>query len=286
MRRTAIAALLVGGLLVTACGDDDARPPTPLLTPAPTGRPTPAGGDGAAPRHHVTGVLTVATGEPAFEPWVDRRRTRDPGEGFEAAVAYAVAGEMGFTDDQVTWVRTTFDEAIQPGAKNFDFNLQQYSITPERAETISFSDPVLLEQPGDRRPRGLAGRGRHHGGRPEGRQVRRPGRHDEPDIHHRRHPARRRAVRVRRQRRRQGGARGRPDRRDRGRPADGVVHARRSRSRAAASSASSPPRPAAPPTTSGWCSRRTTRSSSAPTPRWPRSRDSGELRRDHRPVAA
>ena len=62
-------------------------------------------------------------------------------EGFEAAVAYGVAEEMGFTDDNVVWVRTGFDEAIQPGAKNFDFNLQQYSITEERKATVSFSDP-------------------------------------------------------------------------------------------------------------------------------------------------
>jgi polar amino acid transport system substrate-binding protein len=55
-------------------------------------------------------------------------------------VAYAVAEQMGFAKENVTWVRTTFDEAIQPGAKNFDFNLQQYSITDERKETVSFSD--------------------------------------------------------------------------------------------------------------------------------------------------
>jgi polar amino acid transport system substrate-binding protein len=48
---------------------------------------------------------------------------------------------MGFSDESVTWVRTGFDEAIQPGAKNFDFNLQQYSITDERKKTVSFSDP-------------------------------------------------------------------------------------------------------------------------------------------------
>jgi polar amino acid transport system substrate-binding protein len=61
-------------------------------------------------------------------------------KGFEAAVAYAVATELGIEDASVKWVRTTFDEAIQPGAKNFDFNLQQYSITEERKQTVTFSD--------------------------------------------------------------------------------------------------------------------------------------------------
>jgi polar amino acid transport system substrate-binding protein len=86
------------------------------------------------------GVLTIATGNPAYYPWV---MNDDPEskEGFEAAVAYAIAGEMGFSDDQVRWVRTSFDEAIQPGAKNFDFNMQQYSITAERDEMVDFSLP-------------------------------------------------------------------------------------------------------------------------------------------------
>jgi polar amino acid transport system substrate-binding protein len=48
---------------------------------------------------------------------------------------------MGFDNANVAWVRTSFDEAVQPGAKNFDFNLQQYSITEERKQTVSFSDP-------------------------------------------------------------------------------------------------------------------------------------------------
>jgi len=85
-------------------------------------------------------VLTVATGNPAYSPWVldDKPESK---EGFEAAVAYAVATELGFGDDQVKWVRTGFDEAIQPGAKNFDFNLQQFTITEERKANVSFSDP-------------------------------------------------------------------------------------------------------------------------------------------------
>jgi len=59
----------------------------------------------------------------------------------EAALAYALAGELGFTDDQVVWVRTGFDDAILSAEKNFDFNLQQYSITAERDEAVDFSDP-------------------------------------------------------------------------------------------------------------------------------------------------
>lgn len=86
------------------------------------------------------GHLTVATGNPAYFPWV---MDNDPksGNGFEAAVAYAVADRMGFTKDQVTWTSASFDQSIQPGAKNFDFNLQQFSITADRQKVVDFSVP-------------------------------------------------------------------------------------------------------------------------------------------------
>ena len=86
------------------------------------------------------GKLTIGTGQPAYEPWVVGDNP-ESGEGFEAAVAYAVAEKLGYKKEDVVWVRTTFDEAIAPGPKNFDFNLQQYSITAERAKNVDFSTP-------------------------------------------------------------------------------------------------------------------------------------------------
>ena len=86
------------------------------------------------------GKLTIATGEPAYYPYVIDDAP-DSGEGFEAAVAYAVAEELGYNAANVVWVRTTFEAAIQPGPKDFDFNLQQYTITEERAQNVDFSIP-------------------------------------------------------------------------------------------------------------------------------------------------
>jgi len=82
----------------------------------------------------------VATSDPALPPWV---LDDDPslGSGFEAELVYTLAEQMGFTADQVTWVAVGFDEAIAPGPKDFDFNIQQYTITPERDEVVDFSDP-------------------------------------------------------------------------------------------------------------------------------------------------
>ncbi|MEM7268936.1 MAG: ABC transporter substrate-binding protein [Pseudomonadota bacterium] len=98
-----------------------------------------AAGHCAGGKTLTEGVLTIATGEPAYYPWV---MDNDPasGAGFEAAVAYEVAKRMGFEKDAVAWVGASFDQSIQPGAKNFDFNLQQFSITEEREKVVDFSD--------------------------------------------------------------------------------------------------------------------------------------------------
>ncbi len=99
-----------------------------------------AGGHCAAGKTLTEGTLTIATGNPAYYPWV-LDDAPESGEGFEAAVAFALATEMGFAAEDVLWVRSSFDEAIQPGAKNFDINIQQYSITPERDQVVDFSAP-------------------------------------------------------------------------------------------------------------------------------------------------
>lgn len=91
------------------------------------------------------GKLTVATGEPVFPPWmIDDDPTN--GEGFESAVVYALAEELGFAAEDVQWVRTTFEEAIAPGERSYDFNIQQYGITEERDEIVDFSIPYYVEQ--------------------------------------------------------------------------------------------------------------------------------------------
>ena len=100
--------------------------------------PAPAATDDGASGYVTDGKLTIGTGEPAYYPWVIDDAP-ESGEGFESAIAYAVAEQLGFDKSDVVWVRTTFDEAIAPGPKDFDFNLQQFSITEERAANIDFS---------------------------------------------------------------------------------------------------------------------------------------------------
>lgn len=112
------AALLMMSVGLTACASDDDDGSTTV----------------------TDGKLTIATGEPAYSPWVEND---DPesGEGFEAAVAYAVAEELGYDREDVVWIRTPFETVIAPGPKDFDLNIQQYSVTDERAEVVDFSSP-------------------------------------------------------------------------------------------------------------------------------------------------
>jgi polar amino acid transport system substrate-binding protein len=134
--RTAIvpAALALAALTLAGCGDDE---PSATDEGEGTDQEVSCETDGLALKE--PGTLTVATGEPAFEPWVvDDDPTN--GQGFESAVVHAVAGELGIAEDDVTWIRTGFDESVAPGEKDFDFNIQQYSITPERDEVVDFSD--------------------------------------------------------------------------------------------------------------------------------------------------
>jgi polar amino acid transport system substrate-binding protein len=85
-------------------------------------------------------TLTIATDEPAYEPWVV---DDDPtsGDGYESAVAYAVAEQLGYSQDQVEWTRVPFNTAISPGDKDFDFDINQFTINDERRQAVDFSSP-------------------------------------------------------------------------------------------------------------------------------------------------
>ncbi|MCB1015444.1 MAG: amino acid ABC transporter substrate-binding protein [Acidimicrobiales bacterium] len=129
-----LAVLAALALLGAACGsDDDGGDESSSDT-------TEAGScDTADLPVKEEGQLTVATGDPVFPPWMEND---DPtsNEGFESELVYLVAEQLGFSEDQVVWTSTGFDEAIAPGEKDYDFNIQQYGITEDRDEVVDFSD--------------------------------------------------------------------------------------------------------------------------------------------------
>jgi len=133
-RSLTLAALAASTLVLTSCATEDSADSDAS-----------AGGSGASctPEDLDTlesGTLTVATDQPAYEPWFTDDSPEN-GEGFEAAVAYAVAEELGYAEDDVTWTRVQFNAAIQPGARPFDFDVNQFSITDERKQAVDFSSP-------------------------------------------------------------------------------------------------------------------------------------------------
>jgi polar amino acid transport system substrate-binding protein len=85
------------------------------------------------------GALTVATDKPAYPPWFINNNPSN-GKGYESAVAYAVAKQLGFTPGQVHWAYEPFDASYAPGPKKFDFDINEISVTPQRASAVTFSD--------------------------------------------------------------------------------------------------------------------------------------------------
>jgi len=147
MRKLVVLSGLVLAILAAGCGGDDEEAAAPATT-----------GDGAAEADACAkdqlelvepGKLTVGTDNPAFPPWFgggtpegSTWEINDPatGEGFESAVAYAVAEELGFAEDEVEWKVVPFNQSFRPGPKDFDFDINQISFTEERAQVVDFSD--------------------------------------------------------------------------------------------------------------------------------------------------
>jgi polar amino acid transport system substrate-binding protein len=88
---------------------------------------------------YAKGALTIATDKPAYPPWFE---SNDPanGKGYESAVAYAVARQLGFTRGQVHWTYEPFNDSYAPGPKKFDFDVNEISYTAQRATAVTFSD--------------------------------------------------------------------------------------------------------------------------------------------------
>ena len=139
MKRVALASL-VGVLLLAACGSDTKQAATTTAAVATTAAAASQDPAACAKGATVTaGTLTIATGDPTFPPYVIDDKP-EAGQGFEAAVGQAIAKQLGFDTGTTKWVRTAFDAAIAPGAKDFDFNIQQYTITDDRKKVVDMSD--------------------------------------------------------------------------------------------------------------------------------------------------
>jgi polar amino acid transport system substrate-binding protein len=137
-RLIALALVVAAMAVLAACGDDDDD------GDGGGGASTSAEQADACSKDQLaltnSGQLTVGTDKPAFPPYfVDDDPTN--GKGFESAVAYAVADELGFAENEVEWTVVPFNASYAPGPKNFDFDINQISITPQREKAVDFSRP-------------------------------------------------------------------------------------------------------------------------------------------------
>ena len=129
--------ILAATVFAAACAPADA--PTaagPSASASAAAQACPSGGLPTL----TAGTLTIGTDQPVYQPWyVDD--APENGQGFESAVAYAIAEQLGYPKDKVAWARVPFNAAIQPGPKPFDLNLTEFSITEERRQAVDFSAP-------------------------------------------------------------------------------------------------------------------------------------------------
>ena len=140
MRRiiVAAAATTLIGSAVAACGSTSSSTITSssrssLPSPAPNCSYT-----GIQNELYTKGALTVATDNPVYTPWFVSNKPSN-GQGYESAVAYAIAAQMGFKKSQVVWVTEPFSSSYAPGPKKFDFDINEISYTPQRAQAVTFS---------------------------------------------------------------------------------------------------------------------------------------------------
>jgi polar amino acid transport system substrate-binding protein len=89
---------------------------------------------------HSAGTLTIATDKPAYPPYFENDEPEN-GEGFESAVGYAIGKQLGYPKGKIKWTVESFDSSYAPGPKNFDFDLNEISITPVREKAVDFSAP-------------------------------------------------------------------------------------------------------------------------------------------------
>ncbi len=140
MRHLAATLLLPAVLLLAACGSDDPGSTSAAAVATPTTAKDACATDQLALQ--TPGKLTVATDKPAYPPYFE---DDDPtnGKGFESAVAYAIARELGFQRADVSWKVVPFNSSYAPGKKAFDFDVNQISITKARAKRVDFSRPYF-----------------------------------------------------------------------------------------------------------------------------------------------
>ena len=137
LRALSVAAVAVMGAgALAACSPTDKNTDNPTVTGAGSTAATSC--DKANLSVKKAGTFTVATDNPAYEPWFSDNKPSN-GKGFESAVTYAVAGKLGFATGDVKWVTASFNSVIAPTPKNFDVDINEVSITDDRKKAVDFS---------------------------------------------------------------------------------------------------------------------------------------------------
>jgi polar amino acid transport system substrate-binding protein len=140
MRRIMIAAVAAAiGTSLAACGSSGGSGSSSASPTASANAAASCSKTAISKLLYQPGVLTVGTDKPVYPPWFIGNNPAN-GKGYESAVAYAVASQLGFSKSQVGWAYEPFNNSYAPGPKKFDFDINEISVTPQRAQAVSFSD--------------------------------------------------------------------------------------------------------------------------------------------------
>jgi len=142
MAAMAAIAVLAASAGLAGCASESSSSSSVSATPAGGGSSSAAAScsnSAIQSQLYAKGVLTVATDKPVYPPWFVNNKPTN-GQGYESAVAYAVAAQLGFKPAQVTWAYEPFDSSYAPGPKKFDFDINEISYSTARAQAVTFSD--------------------------------------------------------------------------------------------------------------------------------------------------
>jgi polar amino acid transport system substrate-binding protein len=145
MTRSALAAVTaVAAVALAACGSSGSSASSAAPGSSGSGGATASGATTSCTNSaiqgelYAKGALTVGTDKPVYPPWFENNTPSD-GKGYESAVTYAIARQLGFRPAQVHWAYEPFDDSYAPGPKKFDFDVNEISYTPQRATAVTFS---------------------------------------------------------------------------------------------------------------------------------------------------
>lgn len=137
------AAVVVGALALTGCGDDKKKDTAASSTTATTGPAASFDAGTTMAALHTAQKITVGT--KFDQPLFGLKGLSGAPEGFDVEIAKIIVSELGIPENKIAWVETPSavrEEKISQGA--VDLIAATYTISATRKERVSFAGPYYV----------------------------------------------------------------------------------------------------------------------------------------------